>query len=80
LAKFLAVYPKRVDDFGSERSTAGLPSVSGSKTSSLANGSYIKFGKRRAAVHSSEHEIELRYSQIKKHSKDIFKIFSGCFS
>jgi len=58
LAKFLAVYPKRVDDLGSGGSTAGSPSVSGSETSSLAGGGYTKFGKRRAGVHSSEHEIE----------------------
>jgi neurofibromin 1 len=62
LAKFLAVYPKRVDDLGSGGSTAGSPSVSGSETSSLAGGGYTKFGKRRAGgVHSSEHEIEVCY-------------------
>jgi neurofibromin 1 len=62
LAKFLAIYPKRVEDLCSGGSTASSPSVSGSETSSLAGGGYTKFGKRRAGgVHSSEHEIEVCY-------------------
>ncbi|CAF3901232.1 unnamed protein product, partial [Rotaria sp. Silwood1] len=35
IAKFLAVYPKRVDDLDRGGSTAGSPSVSGSETSGL---------------------------------------------
>ncbi|CAF4870671.1 unnamed protein product, partial [Rotaria socialis] len=58
LAKFLAVYPKRVDDLGSAGSTASSPSVSASETSGFVGGGYAKFGKRRAGVHSSEHDIE----------------------
>jgi hypothetical protein len=63
LAKFLAIYPKRIDDFGGGGSTAGSPSVSGSETGSLAGGGYMKFGKRRAGgFHSSEHDIEVCHS------------------
>ena len=57
-AKFLAVYPKRVEDLASGGSTAGSSSVNANETSGLAGGGYAKFGKRRAGVHSSEHEIE----------------------
>jgi neurofibromin 1 len=59
LAKFLAVYPKRVDDLGSGGSTTNSSSVCGSETSSLTGSGYMKVGKRRAGVHSSEHEIEV---------------------
>jgi neurofibromin 1 len=60
LGKFLAIYPKRMDELGSGGSTAGSPSVSGSEISSLAGGGYTKFGKRRAGgVQSSDLEIEV---------------------
>ena len=60
LAKFLAIYPKRLDDFGGGGLTAGSPSVSGSETSGLTGGGYMKFGKRRAGgVYSSDLEIEV---------------------
>ncbi|CAF2935258.1 unnamed protein product [Rotaria sp. Silwood2] len=58
LAKFLAIYPKRVDDLGSGGSTASSPSVNASETSSFVGSGYGKFGKRRTGVHSSEHDIE----------------------
>ncbi|CAF1066978.1 unnamed protein product [Adineta ricciae] len=58
LAKFLAVYPKRVDDLGSGGSTTNSPVVTGNEASSTAGSGYGKLNKRRAGVHSSEHEIE----------------------
>ncbi|CAF1287270.1 unnamed protein product [Adineta steineri] len=58
LAKFLAIYPKRVDDLNSGGSTASSTSVSGSETSIITGSGYSKISKRRAGVHSSEHEIE----------------------
>ncbi|CAF4101191.1 unnamed protein product, partial [Rotaria sp. Silwood2] len=58
LAKFLAIYPKRVDDLGSGGSTASSPSVNASETSGFVGSGYGKFGKRRTGVHSSEHDIE----------------------
>ena len=57
-AKFLAVYPKRVEDLVGGGSSNTSASFSVNKTSGLAGGGYAKFGKRRAGVHSSEHEIE----------------------
>jgi neurofibromin 1 len=76
LAKFLAVYPKRVDDLGSGGSTTGSSTVSGSEASSLAGGGYTKFGKRRAGVHSSEHEIEVCYlNKIIQKFKTKFRMF-----
>ncbi|CAF4717065.1 unnamed protein product, partial [Rotaria sp. Silwood2] len=42
LAKFSAVYPKRVDDLESGGSTTGSSTVSGSETGSLAGGDYAK--------------------------------------
>jgi neurofibromin 1 len=80
LAKFLAIYPKRIDDFGGGGSTASSPSVSGSETSGLAGGGYTKFGKRRAGgVQSSEHEIVIIIFEIAKISFLLY-VFSGCFS
>ena len=60
LAKYLSIYPKRIDDYGSGGSTASSPSVGPSEASSFTGGGgYIKLGKRRAgAVQSSEHDIE----------------------
>ena len=58
LSKFLPIYPKRMDDLSSGGSAAGSPSVNGRESSGLAGIGYAKFGKRRAGVHSSEHEIE----------------------
>ena len=59
-AKFLTIYPKRVDDLGSGVSTGGSSSLGGgNETSGSAVGGYTKFGKRRTGVHSSEHDIEV---------------------
>ena len=61
LTKFLAVYPKRVDDLSSGRSTGGSPSISGSEINGLVGSGYAKFGKKRTGVHSTEHDIEVCY-------------------
>ena len=66
LAKFLAIYPKRMDDFGAGGLSTVSPSVSASETSSFTGGGYMKFGKRRTGgVYSSELEIEVRVTKEK---------------
>ena len=61
LARFLSIYPKRIDDLTSGGSTPSSPTVGSNEISSFVGGNYTKFSKRRAGVHLSEHEIEVCY-------------------